>query len=71
MDINAVVTYTYSIYPRMQGKEKIAGMDMHVGHSTTMKFMRAKEIMFVVQLGALIWHSMYQLQLTLENIFYF
>lgn len=37
----------------MQSEEKIAGMDTHVEHSTTMKNMLVKEIMFVVQPGAL------------------
>ncbi|CAK9138368.1 unnamed protein product [Ilex paraguariensis] len=35
----------------MHLKEKTAGMDMHVGHNTTMKNMLVREIMFAVQRG--------------------
>ncbi|KAH7519033.1 hypothetical protein JRO89_XSUnG0148600 [Xanthoceras sorbifolium] len=47
-------THICNFYQQMQGIDKIAGMDIHVGHSITMKNMLVKEIMFVVQLGALV-----------------
>lgn len=41
----------------MHAREKIVGMDMHVGRNITMRNMLRKEIMFVVQPGGLIHRS--------------
>ncbi|CAL5364873.1 unnamed protein product [Camellia sinensis] len=44
-------THICSFYHQMQLRGKIAGMDIHVGRSTTVKNMLVKEIMFAVQPG--------------------
>ncbi|KAK2977895.1 hypothetical protein RJ640_022686 [Escallonia rubra] len=45
-------TYTCKFYHQTHCKGKIAGMDMHAGHSTTMNNMLVKGIMYAVQPGA-------------------
>lgn len=45
--------YPKSVSQQKQQQEKIAGMDMHVGHSTVAKSMLRKGIMFAVQPEAL------------------